>query len=105
LLFVHVEVHNRISIHTVYRLTSYRIQYNLVPITVNGPKKQDNFKKYRLIQGDVPFPLSLATFLTNGTCSKNVTLLKSFLSYPTSIWFSASSLSSSLPEEEEDVLV
>ena len=53
----------------------------------------------------MPFPLSLATFLTNGTCSKNVTLLKSFLSYPTSIWFSASSLSSSLPEEEEDVLV
>ena len=38
-----VEVHNRINIHTVYRMTSYRIQYSLVPITVHGPKKQAYF--------------------------------------------------------------
>ena len=35
-------VHNRIHINTVYRMTSYRIQYSLVPITVYGPIKQDN---------------------------------------------------------------
>ena len=28
------EVHNRINFHTVYRMTSYRIQYSLVPDTV-----------------------------------------------------------------------
>ena len=42
-----LEVNNRINIHTVYRMTSYRIQYSLVPIAVYGPKKQVNFKKYR----------------------------------------------------------
>ena len=34
-----LEVHNR--------MTTYRIQYSLVPITVYGPKIQYNFKKDR----------------------------------------------------------
>jgi hypothetical protein len=41
-----LEVHNRINIHTVYRMATYRIQYSLVPITVYGRKIQGNFKKY-----------------------------------------------------------
>ena len=28
-VFIALEVHNKISIHTVYRMTSYRIQYSL----------------------------------------------------------------------------
>jgi hypothetical protein len=46
-----VEVHNRIKMHTVYRMSSYRIQYSLAPFTVYGPKKQVNFEKYRLNTG------------------------------------------------------
>jgi hypothetical protein len=42
-----LEVHNRIKIHTVYRMSSYRIQYSLEPITVYNPKKQVNSEKYR----------------------------------------------------------
>ena len=57
-MLAELEVHNRINIHTGYRITSYRIQYSLVPITVYGPIKQDNFKKYRLILGDAPLPLN-----------------------------------------------
>jgi hypothetical protein len=34
-----LEVHNRINMHTVYRMTSYRIQHSLVPMTVYGHKK------------------------------------------------------------------
>jgi hypothetical protein len=41
-----VELHNRIKIHTVYRMSSYRIQYSLAPITVYGKKKEVNFEKY-----------------------------------------------------------
>jgi hypothetical protein len=36
-------VHNRINIHTVYGMSSYRTLYSLAPITVYGPKKQVNF--------------------------------------------------------------
>ena len=41
------QVHNRIQIHTVYKMSIYRIQYSLAPITVYGPKKQVNLEKYR----------------------------------------------------------